>query len=111
MREFFPKEKEIFAGIESITDRKLSHSSRIKTGKPNRKQYTSRYVCTGPIISDINDNCQADFFDYARMADAWAGSLSEVDLNNDGYLNFADISQFAIDWLSCNREPASECWQ
>ena len=39
MREFFPKEKEIFAGIESITDRKLSHSSRIKTGKPNRVQY------------------------------------------------------------------------
>jgi transposase len=36
---FFRKEKEIFAGIDLITDRKLSHSSRIKTGKPNRKQY------------------------------------------------------------------------
>jgi hypothetical protein len=44
MREFFPKEKEISAGIESITDRKLSHSSRLKTGKLNRKQYITLIV-------------------------------------------------------------------
>ena len=41
MREFLPKEKEILAGIESITDRTLSYSSCLKTGKLNRKQYTS----------------------------------------------------------------------
>jgi hypothetical protein len=45
------------------------------------------------------------------MADARAGNLPDVDLNNDGFLDFMDIAQFAIDWLSCNREPASECWQ
>jgi hypothetical protein len=39
MREFLPKEKEILAGIESITDRTLSYSSCLKTGKLNRKQY------------------------------------------------------------------------
>jgi hypothetical protein len=72
---------------------------------------TPRYICTDPINSDLNDDCQVDFFDYARLADAWAGNLPEVDLNNDGYLDFLDIAQFAIDWLTCNREPASECWQ
>ena len=40
MREFLPKEKEILAGIESITDRTLSYSSCLKTGKLNRKQYS-----------------------------------------------------------------------
>jgi len=39
MREFFPKEKEIFAGIADAADRKFSHSGRLKTGKLNRKQY------------------------------------------------------------------------
>jgi len=39
MREFFPKEKEISAGIADAADRKFSHSGRLKTGKLNRKQY------------------------------------------------------------------------
>jgi len=41
MRAFFPKEKEIFAGIEGIADRTLSYSSGLKPGKLNRKQYKS----------------------------------------------------------------------
>jgi hypothetical protein len=56
------------------------------------------YECSSPIVSDLDGNCQVDFFDYALLADAWAGNLS-------------DIAQFAIDWLDCNREPQSECWQ
>ncbi|MCJ7779093.1 MAG: right-handed parallel beta-helix repeat-containing protein [Sedimentisphaerales bacterium] len=67
--------------------------------------------CTSPVASDLDSNCQVDLFDYARLADAWAGNLPDVDLNNDGFLDFLDIAQFAIDWLSCNRDPASECWQ
>jgi hypothetical protein len=67
--------------------------------------------CTTPVASDFNSDCQVDFFDYARLADAWAGNPPEIDLNNDGFLNFLDIAQFAIDWLSCNRDPSSECWQ
>jgi hypothetical protein len=39
-----------------------------------------------------------DFLDYALLADGWAGDLS-------------DIAQFAIEWLTCNRDPSSECWQ
>jgi hypothetical protein len=69
------------------------------------------YDCTSPITSDLNGDCQVDLFDYALLADAWAGNLPDADLNNDGFLDFMDIAQFAIDWLTCNRDPASECWQ
>ena len=55
------------------------------------------YVCSSPITSDLNGNCLVDFFDYALLADAWAGDL-------------LDMAQFVIDWLTCNREPQSECW-
>jgi len=56
------------------------------------------YVCTSPIASDLDGDCEVDFFDYALLADGWTGDLM-------------DIAQFAIDWLTCNRDPASECWQ
>jgi hypothetical protein len=54
--------------------------------------------CTTPFASDLNGDCEVDFLDYAQLADAWAGDLM-------------DIAQFAIEWLTCNRDPASECWQ
>jgi len=69
------------------------------------------YNCTSPIASDLNGDCQVDLVDYTRLADAWTGNLPEVDLNSDGFLDFMDMAQFAADWLSCNRDPASECWQ
>ena len=43
MSEFFPKTKEISAGIASITDRKLSHQRRLKSGRLNREQYRTRF--------------------------------------------------------------------
>jgi hypothetical protein len=52
-----------------------------------------------------------DLLDYARLADAWANDLPEADLHNDGFLDLLDIAQFAADWLTCNRDPDSECWQ
>jgi hypothetical protein len=54
--------------------------------------------CTTPFASDLNLDCEVDFLDYALLADGWAGDLS-------------DIAQFAIEWLTCNRDPSSECWQ
>lgn len=72
---------------------------------------TAGYNCVNPIVSDLTENCQVDFFDYARLADAWAGSEPMADLNNDSFLDFADISEFAMDWLNCNRMPTDECWQ
>ncbi len=59
---------------------------------------TPRYVCTSPIVSDFDDNCQVDFFDYFILADEWTGDWFE-------------LLDFAEDWLTCNRDPSSECWQ
>ena len=67
--------------------------------------FTTSYICTGSIVSDLDGDCEVDFFDYALLADAWGSNPPEVDLNNDGFLDFADIAQFAIDWLNCNRDP------
>jgi pectate lyase len=33
------------------------------------------------------------------------------DLNGDCQLTFADIEQFALDYLSCGRNPMTECWE
>ncbi|MBN1787149.1 MAG: hypothetical protein JW806_01995 [Sedimentisphaerales bacterium] len=61
----------------------------------------SNYYCTNPIISDLDENCQVDLFDYTILADEW----------EDGILDLNDIAEFALDWLTCNREPSGQCWQ
>jgi hypothetical protein len=74
-------------------------TNRNETGWSNTASATTLiYDCTGPIVSDLDGDCEVDFFDYALLADGWAGDLM-------------DIAQFAIDWLTCNRDPVSTCWQ
>jgi hypothetical protein len=36
---------------------------------------TLRYLCTGPITSDLSTDCQVDFLDYALMANQWSEVL------------------------------------
>jgi len=62
---------------------------------------TTLLYCTSPITSDFDDNCQVDFFDYAILADEWVGDQ----------LDWLDMQELAEDWLTCNRDPSSECWQ
>jgi hypothetical protein len=71
------------------------------------------YVCNGTIVSDLTGNCQVDLFDFVQLADAWANNSNppDVDLNGDGVLDLKDLAQFALDWLTCNRDPAGECWK
>jgi hypothetical protein len=57
--------------------------------------------CTTPFLADLDENCQVDLFDYAILADEWGG----------GSMELTDIADFVLDWLSCNRDPQSECWQ
>ncbi|MBN1788433.1 MAG: hypothetical protein JW806_08575 [Sedimentisphaerales bacterium] len=61
----------------------------------------SDYICVEPIVSDLDDDCQVDFFDYAILAGDWPS----------GMLNFDDIAAIAMDWLECNRDPVGQCWQ
>ena len=60
------------------------------------------YICTNQIASDLDENCQVDFYDFAFLADAWASTPPEADIT--------DLGEFAADWLSCNRDPVEQCW-
>lgn len=62
---------------------------------------TLPWVCAGDIASDLNDDCQVNFADYADLAGTWLGDPAA----------WAQLAQFATDWLACNRQPSSECWQ
>jgi hypothetical protein len=67
------------------------------------------YQCQ--LLADLNHDCKVDFVDFAILANAWASNSLEADLNGDNVLDLKDIAQFALDWLTCNRNPAGECWQ
>jgi pectate lyase len=60
-----------------------------------------RYSCPVTIVSDLDHNCQVDFADFAAVANAWV----------DDVASWLVVQQFATDWLTCNRQPSSECWQ
>jgi len=61
----------------------------------------SDYFCTNQIPSDLDENCKVDFLDYAIFADEW----------KNGTLDLIDVAEFTLDWLTCNRSPAGQCWQ
>jgi hypothetical protein len=68
------------------------------------------YSCTGSIAADLYGDCQVDFRDFAVFAAAWAGTGS-ADIDKNGILNYLDMAKLAQDWLTCTRNPGSECWQ
>jgi hypothetical protein len=67
--------------------------------------------CYSHFGSDLYPDCQVDLMDYADMANAWEYQLTDADLNRDGSIDLSDLAQFAAQWLMCNRDPQSECWQ
>jgi hypothetical protein len=46
---------------------------------------------------------------YADNVKVEGPACSPIDLNGDCYLDWLDIQLIANDWLSCNRNPDSEC--
>jgi len=48
---------------------------------------------------------------YADNVKVEGPECSPVDLNDDCYFDLLDIAEFTLDWLTCNRDPAEECWQ
>jgi hypothetical protein len=67
--------------------------------------------CYSHYASDLYPDCQVDLMDYADMANAWENGLPDADFNRDGSVDLTDLAQFAAQWLMCNRDPQSECWQ
>jgi alpha-L-fucosidase 2 len=58
------------------------------------------YSCTPTIASDLDHDCQVNLTDFAALMNTWTGSQA----------NWSSLKQFATDWLTCNRNPASACW-
>lgn len=69
------------------------------------------YDCITEMDSDLDGDCQVNFLDYAVLANVWATQSPLADINDDDNVDFLDIMQLASDWLKCNRDPATECWQ
>jgi hypothetical protein len=87
-------------------------SNHNETGWSNDANATTpRFVCTNSVSADLNGDCQVNFLDFVRLADAWAGNPPAVDLNEDDVLDFNDIAKLALNWLTCNRNPVEECWK
>ncbi len=66
---------------------------------------TPLYSCSEAIDSDLDDDCQVNFLDFALLAEAW------VDIEGATGFDLYDLAQLATEWLMCNRDPATECWQ
>lgn len=97
------------AYIDTDLDDGITYTYQVKTRNksgnhnetiwsPESSATAARYICTSPIASDLDENCQVDFQDFAILSDQWI----------DDWLG---ILQFAEDWLVCNRSPIEECWQ
>ncbi|MCX5632678.1 MAG: hypothetical protein NTW93_03250 [Phycisphaerae bacterium] len=82
----------------TVKARDLSENHNETGWSPDANATTLKWSCTAPIASDIDGDCQVNFFDYAILSNVWAG-------------DWLEILQFAEDWLTCNRNPAEECWQ
>jgi pectate lyase len=67
--------------------------------------------CAARLDSDIFSDCQVDVLDYAVFAEAWAMQAQPADINGDNNIDLLDLARLAADWLECNRDPATACWQ
>lgn len=96
------------SGLVNNTEYTYAVKARDKSAGQNETSWsgeasatTLRYDCTAPIAADLDSNCQVDFMDLALIGDTWAGEVSA----------WTSLTQFAADWLVCNRNPGTECWQ
>ncbi|MCE5185943.1 MAG: hypothetical protein LLF76_07440 [Planctomycetaceae bacterium] len=81
--------------------------ARDKSIHQNETAYSSEltaatlYDCLAPIESDLDGNCQIDLFDFALLGGMWL----------EGQNDITDLVQLAAQWLVCNRNPGTACWQ
>lgn len=68
--------------------------------------------CQYVLDGDLNNDCKADFFDFALMANRWFSTCQEpnwctnADINQSGQVNFSDLLIITQNWLiNCNTFP------
>lgn len=52
--------------------------------------------CSEPCSADFNDDGELNFFDVSAFLAAYLGSNTAADLNDDGQFNFFDVSAFLV---------------
>ncbi len=51
------------------------------------------------------------YFNVDNVSVIGVGECPSIDLNDDCAFDWLDIQKFVNEWLTCNRNPAGECWQ
>jgi hypothetical protein len=59
------------------------------------------------VIGDFDADADTDFADFCLLAEHWLAADGSfwcgqggTDLSNDGFVNFADLTEFADNWLT-----------
>jgi hypothetical protein len=70
----------------------------------------------GYYAADIDQNCQVDFADFARLAQWWLSNgcatsqwCNGADLGKNDSVNMLDLAQMASEWLNCTNPQDSGC--
>jgi hypothetical protein len=63
-----------------------------------KQLYDQQYHCDD---SDINGDRQVNMKDFAIIANNWLTDNSEADINDDGFVDFLDLSKLSSYWLYC----------
>ena len=104
-------------GVSNLNTTNGKWSWESITDSPNGSNTPTEniFVATAPyMIVSFNLGGRAN----SGTTNIWIDNISvtevlpcpEYDLNSDCTLNIQDITMFAAEWLDCNREPSSECF-
>ncbi len=88
--------------------------------RSNRTGNWNVWVMTLSIIpSDLDGDCDVDFYDFAVLALAWLSNPDQAYWNpdcdisdpNDSIIDMLDLEVFVSKWLTCYLDPPSACWE
>ena len=107
----------------SIGNIQGDHSSKIKIvgyslnvipygGTSGNGQVTGNWNNHNPFSIDLWDERTYSMIElYDGVIPPVCVSIPESDLNGDCKVNFNDFSKMATEWLNCNLDPPSACWE
>ncbi len=73
------------------------------------------FVCQGPLVGDIDEDCYVDLLDFAVIGEQWFQSPGEPSADiapedsGDDVVDFLDLGLVIGDWLQCGNPFDSSC--
>jgi hypothetical protein len=73
-------------------------------------------LCVSFSIADLNGDCVVDFLDFAILGNQWLEppGIPSADIAPeppDDFVDILDLTVWATEWLDCNLDPQSACWE